>query len=86
MEFYNRFNEADIFDKNYIGYGIQSGLDFWFSKKINKTFDTRIGLGYANFYHLDLIVTEPSHYVSLRLGTDIQTFWKPMKLTTTVSN
>jgi hypothetical protein len=84
--FYNRFNEADFYDKNYIGYGIQSGLDFWFSKKINKTFDARLGLGYANFYHLDFIVSDASHYASMRLGTDIQTFWKPMKFSTTLSS
>ena len=47
--FYNRFNdEVDLVDM-YVGYGIQSGLDFWFSKKINNTFDARLGVGYANF-------------------------------------
>ena len=57
--FYNHFNQADFYDENYIGYGIQSGLDFWFSKKINNTFDARLGVGYANFYHLDFIVSFP---------------------------
>ena len=86
QNFYNQFNEADIYDYFYIGYGIQSGLDVWYSKKINNTFDTRLGLGYANFYHLDLMVVDASHYASLRLGTDVQTFWKPMKFTTTLSS
>jgi hypothetical protein len=84
--FYNHFNQADFYDKNYIGYGVQSGLDFWFSKKINNTFDARLGVGYANFYHLDFIVSGVSNYSSLRLGTDIQTFWKPMKLSSTLSS
>ena len=84
--FYNYFNEdADLLDR-YVGYGLQYGLDVWYSKKVNNTFDTRLGLGYANFYHLDFTVTNASHYASLRLGTDIQTFWRPMKFSTTLSS
>jgi hypothetical protein len=32
------------------------------------------------------MVVDASHYASLRLGTDVQTFWKPMKFTTTLSS
>ena len=43
--FYNYFNEdADLLDR-YVGYGLQYGLDVWYSKKVNNTFDTRLGLG-----------------------------------------
>lgn len=84
--FYNHFNEADFYDNFYIGYGLQHGLDIWYSKKINRTLDVRLSVGYANFYHLDFEVVNPSHYASLRLGTDIQTFWQPMKFSTTLSS
>jgi hypothetical protein len=84
--FYNHFNENTDFLDRYVGYGLQYGLDVWYSKKINKTFDTRLGLGYANFHHLDFIVVDASHYATLRLGTDIQTFWRPMKFSTTLSS
>ncbi|MFK7948420.1 MAG: hypothetical protein AB8G11_12590 [Saprospiraceae bacterium] len=84
--FYNYFNNADFYDDFYIGYGAQYGLDLWYSKKLNRTFDVRLGMGYAHFQHLDFAVVDPSHYGSLRLGTDIQTFWKPMKFTSTLSS
>ncbi len=84
--FYNLFDDEIDINDLYVGYGLQYGIDAWYSRKINNTFDTRIGIGYANFYHLDFAVSDISNYMSLRLGTNIQTFWKPMKVTTSLSS
>ena len=89
--FYDLINQKkDVLNWNQ-NFGVQNSVDLWLSKQVNEKFDARIGLGYSNFYHINSNSFNPdsaqsSSYANVRLGTDIQSSWQPMKFSVAVSN
>lgn len=85
--------EPKGFDKVFAGYGLQTEFNLWRTIYKYKSIQSKIGLGYTNYYYLydygfSFIAREEvsTSYLNLKLGMDYKPTWSKITLLLNLTN